>query len=46
MDAGEIDPFLDEIIEQLQIEARKNQVASKARKAKDEDLDTVDLDEI
>lgn len=36
----------DELLEQLRVKAMKNQVASKARKAKEGDLDTVDLDDI
>ena len=34
----------DELPEQLHVKAMKNQVASKARKAKEGDLDTVGLD--
>jgi len=36
----------DELLEQLHINARKNQVAGKTRKAKEGDLDTVSLDDI
>lgn len=36
----------DELLEQLHVKAMKNQVASKARKAKDGELDTVSLDDI
>ena len=36
----------DELLEQLHVKAMKNQVSSKARKAKDEDLETVSLDEV
>lgn len=36
----------DELLEQLHVKAMKNQVASKARKAKDGDLETVSLDEV
>lgn len=36
----------DELLEQLHIKAMKSQVASKARKAKDGDLDTVSLDDV
>jgi len=36
----------DELLEQLHIKAMKNQAASKARNAKDGELDTVSLDDV
>ncbi|WP_414837082.1 hypothetical protein [Candidatus Nanohalococcus occultus] len=36
----------DELLEQLHTKAMKNQVASKAREAKDGDLETVSLDDV
>ena len=36
----------DELLEQLQIKAMRNQIAEKARKAKDGELETVDLDDL
>lgn len=36
----------DELLEELRIKAMKNQVASKAREAKNEELDTVSLDDV
>lgn len=36
----------DELLEQLHVKAMKNQVASKARKAKDGELETVSLDDL
>ena len=36
----------DELLEELHVKAMKNQVASKAKKAKDGELDTVNIDEV
>ena len=36
----------DELLEQLRVKALKNQTASKARKAKEGDLETVGLDDV
>lgn len=36
----------DELLQQLQTKAKKTQVAEKSRKAKEGDLDTVNLDDV